>query len=73
MSLPPHPKIGCSIFLEIWNPWGKVMKEVVSDLIILSWKWSKIAKQTKKKFFLADFALQNKVETMLPNGLETSG
>ena len=31
-------------------------------------------RQTKKNvFFLADFALQNKVETMLPNGLETSG
>ena len=27
----------------------------------------------KKKFFFADFALQNMVETTLPNGLETSG
>ena len=27
----------------------------------------------KKKFFFADFALQNMVETMLPDGLETSG
>ena len=36
------------------------------------WKWSIIAKQ-KKSFFLADFSLQNKVETTLPNGLETSG
>ena len=27
----------------------------------------------KKCFFLADFALQNKVETTLPDGLETSG
>ena len=27
----------------------------------------------KIKFFLADFALQNKVETTLPDGLETSG
>ena len=35
-------------------------------------KWSKIAKQ-KKTSFLADFALQNKVETTLPYGLETSG
>ena len=26
----------------------------------------------KKKFCLADFALQNIVETTLPNGLETS-
>ena len=35
-------------------------------------KWSKIAKQ-KKKFVWADFALKNKVETMHPAGLETSG
>jgi hypothetical protein len=34
--------------------------------------WSKIAAQ-KKVFFFADFALQNMVETMLPDGLETSG
>ena len=35
-------------------------------------KWSKITKQTKNSFFLADFALQNIVETMLPDGLDTS-
>ena len=44
----------------------------VSDLNILVWKWSKIAEQ-KKIVFLADFALQNMVETTLPDGLETSG
>ena len=33
--------------------------------------WSKIA--TKKKYFFADFAFQNMVETRLPDGLETSG
>ena len=27
----------------------------------------------KKSFFFADFALQNIVETTLPDGLETSG
>ena len=27
----------------------------------------------KKKFFFADFAFKNMVETMLPDGLETSG
>ena len=43
---------------------------MVSDLNIFDWKWSEIAKQ-KKVFFLADFALQTKVET--PDGLETSG
>ena len=39
---------------------------------IFVWKWSKIAKQ-RKIVFLADFALQNKVETTIPDGLETSG
>ena len=24
--LPPLPKVGCPICLEIWNPWGKVME-----------------------------------------------
>ena len=24
--LPPLPKVGCPIFLEIHNPWGKVME-----------------------------------------------
>ena len=24
--LPPLPEVGCLIFLEIWNPWGKVME-----------------------------------------------
>jgi hypothetical protein len=24
--LPPLPEVGCQIFLEIWNPWGKVME-----------------------------------------------
>ena len=23
---PPLPKVGCPIFLEILNPWGKVME-----------------------------------------------
>ena len=34
-------------------------------------KWSKIAAQ-KKVIFFADFAIQNMVETTLPDGLETS-
>ena len=45
------------IFFRLW-------KKMVSDLNILVWKWSKIA---------ADFALQNMMETTLPDGLETSG
>ena len=24
--LPPLPEVGCPIFLEIWNPWGKIME-----------------------------------------------
>ena len=33
-----------------------------------------LTRQTKQKIvFLADFALQNMVETTLPDGLETSG
>ena len=24
--LPPLPKVGCPIFWEIWNPWGKVVE-----------------------------------------------
>ena len=36
------------------------------------WKWSKIAAQ-KKVCIFSDFALQNMVETTLPDGLETSG
>ena len=39
---------------------------------IFSLKWSKMAKQ-KDIVFLADFVLQNKVETTLPDRLETSG
>ena len=42
---------------------------MVSDWNILVWKRSKIAEQFF--FFLTDFALQNKVETTLPDGLET--
>ena len=45
---------------------------MVSDLNIFVWKWSKIAEE-KKYIYLADFALQNMVETTLPDGLETSG
>ena len=70
--LPLLLKVRCPIFLEIRNPWGKVLKEVVSDLYIFVWKLCKIA-ALKKVCIFADFALQNKVETTLPDGLETSG
>ena len=44
---------------------------MVADLNIFVWKRYKLAK--KKKVLLADFALKNMVETMLPDGLKTSG
>ena len=55
--LPPLPEVGCPIFLEIRNPWGKVMER--SGLTF--------------EIFFADFALQNMGETTLPDGLKTSG
>ena len=60
------------MFLEIRNPWGKVMER--SGLIFEHF-CLKIVKncRAKKVFVFADFALQNMVETTLPNGLETSG
>ena len=70
--LPPLPEVGCPTFLEIRNPWGKVMEISCLRFEHLVWKWSKITAQ-KKLFFFADFALQNMVETTLPDGLETSG
>ena len=48
--LPPLTEVGCPIFLEIQNPWG--WKEVVSDLNIFVWKWSKIPIQKKSFFWL---------------------
>ena len=24
--LPPISEVGCPIFLEVWNPWGKIME-----------------------------------------------
>ena len=40
---PPLPEVGCPIFLQIQNPWGKVMER--SDLTIGNFvkKWSKSA------------------------------
>jgi hypothetical protein len=70
--LPPRTDGGCQIFLEIWNPWGKVMERsgLTFENVCLEVVKNRRA---KKKFFFADFALQNMVETTLPNGLETSG
>ena len=53
--VPPLPEIGCVKFVEIRNPWGKVLE------------------RSGLRTDFADFALQNMVETTLPDGLETSG
>ena len=70
--LPSLPEVGCPIFLEIQNPWGKVMERSGLRLehLFLEVVQNRAA---KKVSFLDDFALQNMVETTLPNGLETSG
>ena len=33
--LPPLPEVGCPIFLEIRNPWGKVME--IRSIFVYSW------------------------------------
>ena len=71
--LPPLPEVGCPIFLEIWSPWGKVMERSGLRFEHFSLKVVKNRRAKKSYFFVADFALQNMVETTLPNGLETSG
>jgi hypothetical protein len=60
-------KVGCPIFLEIRNPWGKVMER--SGLTFEHF----FENGLKPQHFFADFALQNMVETTLPDGLETIG
>ena len=52
----PTSGVGCPIFLEIQNPWGKVMERSGVTFEHFVWKWSKIAAQ-KNVFFFADFAL----------------
>ena len=70
--LPPLPEVGCPIFLEIRNPWGKVVER--SGLTFEHFCLEVVQnRRAKKVCFFADFALQNMVETTLPDGLETSG
>ena len=54
--LPPLPEVGCPIFLEIRNPWGKVMERSGLRYEHFCLKWSKIATQ-KKVFFSLIFSL----------------
>ena len=53
---PPLHKVGCQIFLEIQNHWGKVMERSGLRSKFFVWKWSKIAAQ-KKSFFFCWFCL----------------
>ena len=66
--LPPLPKVGCQIFLEIRNPWVKVMERsgLTFEHFCLEVVYN--CRTQKKFFFFADFALQNMVETKLPDG-----
>ena len=70
--LPPLLEVGCPIFLEIQNSWGKVIERSGLRLEHFCLKMVK-NRRAKNVFFVADFSLQNMVETTLPNGLETSG
>ena len=71
--LPPLPNVGCPIFLEIQSPWGKVMER---SGLRFEYFCLKIVKNCREIFFIflffTDFALQNMVETTLPNGFEPS-
>ena len=68
----PLLKVGVPTFLEILNPWGKVLER--SGLRIEHLFWEVVLnRRVEKSLFFADFALQNMVETTLPDGLETSG
>ena len=66
-----HAEVGCKISVEIRNPWGKVMER--SGLIFEQFCLEVVENRRIFFFFFADFALQNMLETTLPDGLETSG
>ena len=68
----PTSRSQMSNILEIRNPWGKVMDRSGLRLEHFCLKIVKNCR-AKKSFCFADFALQKMVETMLPDGLETSG
>ena len=53
--LPPLPKVKCPNFLDIRNPWGKIMKKKVSDLKTFGHEACKIAAMKRKK--ITDFFL----------------
>ena len=55
ICLPPLPEVGCPKFLEIRNPWGKVMERsgLRYEHFCLKIVENRV---TKKSFFFADFA-----------------
>ena len=53
--LPPLPKVGCQIFLEIRNPWGKSNGKKWSNIWTFVWKWLK--NRRKKKVVFCWFCL----------------
>ena len=58
--LPPLPEVRCQIFLEIRNPWGKVMKR--SGLTFEHFCLEMVENcRAKKSFFFADFAGYNRL------------
>ena len=69
--LPPLPEVGCPIFLEIRNPWGKVMER--SGLRLEFFVFGSGLKSPPKEKIVFCWFCQNMVETTLPDGLETSG
>ena len=64
--LPPLPKVGCLIFLELRNPWGKVMKR--SGLRFKHFLFGCGLKLPNKKkcIFLADFAYKTRWKPRFP-------
>ena len=64
--LTPLPKVGCPKFLEIRNPWGKVIER--SGLRFEIFCLEVVKNRRKKKMFFADFAVQNMLKTTLPDG-----
>ena len=48
--LPHFPEVQCPNFLDFRNPWGKFLKELVSDLKTFAHKGFKIAAANKSLF-----------------------
>ena len=60
--LPPLPEVGYPIFLEIWNPWGKVMER--SGLRYEHFLFENCLKSPRKKKFC--FSLFSLLRYLLP-------